>query len=73
MGLLSSAVGLELVVFLVLGVSYCMLPSDWVWDFIVEVVEVERVHSWVVHHKRCVATWAEVFPICCEGFVFGFK
>ena len=71
-GLLLSSVGLELVVFLLLGGGYCMLPGDWVWDFLVEVVGVEGVLSWVVHHKRCVVTWAEVFPICCEGFVFGF-
>ena len=68
MGLLLSSVRLELVVFL----GYCMLPGDWVWDFLVEVAGVEGVLSWVVHHERRVVTWAEVFPIRGEGFVFSF-
>ena len=71
-GLLPLIVDLWLVEFLVLWVGDCVLPGDWVRDFIVEVVGVEGVLSWVVHYECRVVTRTEVFPICGEGFVFSF-
>ena len=72
-GLLPPLVDLRLVEFLVLWFGDCVLPGDWVGDFLVEVLGVEGVLSWVIHYERRVVTRTEVLPICGEGFVFSFK